>query len=243
MKRSQFFLRDDGMGRRRLLVVLRGIHLDRTYRGKGDDYRLTWSNTATEMIADLRRHHERVDVLLSTYDSPAVPDLKRVFQPVDALLIHGHWREHGKTECVLNALRWLSGRRSEYDAAIVHRFDLLLHRPWSSVGCDYDKVNFLWRERGLNTKPPDRLWRDHMRVGDAIMVFPTRLLDECVAAVEEVGAAAVLNVSDNCHRLLWHLKDRVDVAADVNILFDGYYDSDPARMPNPAYDEVDCRKT
>ena len=62
-------------------------------------------------------------------------------------------------------------------------------------------------------------------------MLSSRLLPQCEAAVP--------NLSDNCHRLLWHLGPKIDMASDVNIVFDGYYDSDPTRMPNPAYDQLD----
>nr|WRJ69490.1 hypothetical protein TetV2_00041 [Oceanusvirus sp.] len=227
----------------RYLLLIRGIHHDLSYRGKGDDYRRTHRDARQKIIGPLRREGHSVDVLLSTYATKHVDDLKRVYGPVDVLLTQKRWQDTAKTECILAALDWVAERRASYDFVIVYRFDLTLHRPWPEMGFDPDKINFLWRETGFDTVPRDRLWRDHRRVGDAILAFPTRLLGPFQRGVEEVAERVVINVADNCHRLLWHLKDKIDTERDVHIVFDGYYDSDPARMRNPAYDEIDCRTT
>jgi hypothetical protein len=166
-----------------------------------------------------------VDVYISTYDNKD-DALLRTYPGVKDIFYQPETNRQSHTY-----LEGLTKIPDDYDLYMVTRFDLNYKKPVTDwMPKDYvknaNKVWVLWREY-------ESLWNEHRRVADTIH-FATRAGKKSLESVLEENKNGQLGGD------LHMLYDILIKKAEIGILVDGFYDSNPSKgntpeMKNPIY--------
>lgn len=205
----------------RVAVLLRG-HLERNKWGKHVSWRATCDSIQQNIVNDLRKNHV-VDVYMSTYQTSDLHDAQRYFGSVSTVTTQSDVGFSQRTTFV-EGLNAIARSGIQYAFVVVLRFDLIVKRPISTWGCDFAKVNFLWKENKT-------FWDEHRRVGDPIHVFNAAYLREFTRAVQTTTP----HPHTDFHWMYKQLATDVGEHAINLILKDRYYDSNTDRVSNDIF--------
>eukprot|EP00951_Prasinocladus_malaysianus_P010765 scaffold79295_cov27-Prasinocladus_malaysianus.AAC.1 len=230
-------------GKRRILVILRGISYSGEYRAGANSFARTYENFFSHVVDPWRRIGHQVDVGLATYPNEKIPEVMRAYQPAWAYVHNTTWRGRTKIHSFLDGLIEAKKRGGEkvWDFILVTRFDIKLRSPITEYAIDMDKLNWPWRERSM-----ERYWwadwQSLPRVGDAMHMFNAAYLDRMIEACKRMIRDRLRHPSnssyDNCHRILIHLIEMgVSIEKEVNFVLSDFCASRFGRA-NPIYVEA-----
>ena len=226
----------------RILIIVRGISHDSSYRESANDFTRTYHNFFSHMVEPWREQGHTVDVAISTYNSERLDQVKEVYSPVFAEVSEKRYEERTKVHAVTAGLQAAvdAGGSSRWDFVAITRFDLEMRQPITAFAVDFRKINFPWRETNWRDVP----WSEMPRVGDAMQLFPSEFLVPMLAATRQLIRNTTAWGSrwhgsyNNCHLILMAMeKGTVDLYKDVNFLLRDICAS-RWNLPNSLYREA-----
>lgn len=184
----------------------------------GVDWRRCFDSQYKYLIEPLTKLWGEIDTFLSTYDDPNLGSVEWTYRSFRPIVNPPDSTQKRTALAGLNSVF-----ENFYDYIVVCRFDLelkvnLLQHP----NFNPHKVNFLWREWKKET------WEDHRRVADAIHIIPGRFLQGFRNGIEDTP-------SENCLHLIYRPVAGFLGEKNLNILYDGFLDSNSDVQENPVY--------
>jgi len=222
----------------RILIVLRGISYDSSYRHGACNFERTYENFFSHMVGPWRLQGHKVDVGLMTYNSKKLAKVVEVYSPIFLYDPGVAYNAAGRTKLnsMVEALQAAdnAGGAKLWDFIVMTRFDLFMREPITRYSIDFGKANFLWPEKNLWDEPFEEL----PRVGDAMQLFNSAYLGALIEGFKRLILLVEVIKSNpsycNGHRIL--TVTDIDMREDVHLILNGTF---PSRWnkPNPVYKE------
>lgn len=182
------------------------------------DYRVCLESHWRCLIEPLAERFGGCRVYLATYETPALSQLVRDYDPDGIVLPNFHGSNQRDTAIV--GMEKVADENSwcDFDLVVVSRFDAEYLSSPLDLDFNYNAVNFPWRELESG-------WADHRRTGDCFHVVGRFMLDGFMKGVQDCPHT-------QCLHMIW---DHVSKFARCKWLLDEFGDSNTDVKPNPVY--------
>ncbi len=199
----------------KIAIILRGHSYAPKYRS-GVDFRRCTQSFFDNILLPLSSDNI-VDVFICTYDNEKKEMIEEIFKPVKSVYLSSNNNQKG---VLIEALKMHD--YNSYDFLVISRFDLWYHKSIMEFNIEWDKLNILWREL-------ESMWRSHKRVGDVFIALPPRFINNLIFAINQHQR------EPNLHKMYNSFIESGVQEDFINIMVDGFYDSNSDKMDNPIY--------
>lgn len=200
----------------KIAVILKGmskhtnfLHFSKTRMSV--DWNTCKDNIKAVLLDDAIARGYSVDVFLATYEGEHTKDMIDFYKPKS----HVFCEMTHETNQLSHLLNVLEPSHSEYDFVVVSRFDIRFKlNVYDQAKLELlDKVLFPWRE-------------EKDLVGDCLFIIPGRNVNDVIRIITDYYK----NKHSSFHYLGQGLGDD-----KLSFMFDGLYDSNSDKCPNPLY--------
>lgn len=213
----------------KVALLLRGItykerYIHHTGRILKIDYRVNLDKIKEQIIEPLKSKYD-VDVFLVTYkNSLEEEDIIKDFDCVGADFLPQEGQT--QTDNLLAGLRLIYRKGEDrynpvkYDFIVITRFDIDLLMNIDDINYNEDKFNFIWSEQTCDGQ-----------VGDCMFFLNGEFLLAFINAVNMYSKTSYIR---SLHFIKPYIERYID-KQNINIIFDGFWDSNTDYRENPLY--------
>lgn len=199
-------------------LVLRGVYSKEGYTSGGGLPRTTYDVNFRTLLDNYQTYLFPYfdDIYFVSYTNGEEDDqwLISQLQPKDYRFID--YDSNNQITCFVQSLDIVP--EDTYDEICITRFDLVWKIPFGEVvDYDHEVFNFLWKE-------VEWRWKDHHCVADPLHIFHGDLLPELKRIMP------LYRSQDTTLHYVWPLFAKELGVFNLDFLFDGYYNSNPADL-------------